>query len=76
MKATLEFNLDDQDDREEHLRCIKSLDIAMALDDIWSYIGKLWNEAEDDDTVNINELYETVLSILEKRDAFPDNLVS
>lgn len=31
MKATLEFNLDDFDDRMAHLRCTKSLDMAMAL---------------------------------------------
>lgn len=31
MKATLEFNLDDFDDRTAHLRAVKSLDIAMVL---------------------------------------------
>ena len=31
MKATLEFDLDDFDDRMAHLRCTKSLDMAMSL---------------------------------------------
>lgn len=31
MKATLEFDLDDFDDRMAHLRCTKSLDMAMVL---------------------------------------------
>ncbi len=31
MKATLEFNLNDPDDRREHLRCVKSTDMAIVL---------------------------------------------
>jgi hypothetical protein len=76
MKAILKFDLNDPDDIVNHLRCIKSSDLAIALDEIWSYIGKLWDGAEDDDTININELRQKVLEILERRDAFPGNLVS
>lgn len=31
MKALLEFNLDDTDDKMAHLRAVKSLDMALAL---------------------------------------------
>lgn len=31
MKATLEFNLDDPNDRKAHLRAVKSLDMAIVL---------------------------------------------
>lgn len=31
MKATLEFDLNDFDDRMAHLRCVKSTDMALAL---------------------------------------------
>jgi len=31
MKATLEFNLEDNEDIMAHMRCIKSLDMAMLL---------------------------------------------
>lgn len=31
MKATLEFNLDDIDDRVAHLRAVQSLDMALCL---------------------------------------------
>lgn len=31
MKATLEFNLDDNDDKMAHLRCVKATDMALAL---------------------------------------------
>ena len=33
MKATLQFNLDDQDDRLEHLRCMKATSMASLLFD-------------------------------------------
>lgn len=76
MKATLKFDLDDIDDKEAHLRCVKSLDMSLALNDIWDYIGKIWNNSEDDDTIMITEVYERVKEILEYRDTYPDNLVS
>ena len=31
MKAQLNFDMDDADDRMEHLRCLKSLDMALVL---------------------------------------------
>ena len=31
MKAILEFNLDDSDDALSHFRCVKSLDMVLAL---------------------------------------------
>ncbi len=37
MEAILKFNLDDIDDRMAHRRCIKSLDMALAL---WDYLER------------------------------------
>lgn len=34
MKAIIEFNIDDHEDRLSHLRCIKSLDMAICLFEI------------------------------------------
>mgnify|MGYP000126710388 CR=1 FL=1 len=34
MESTLKFNLEDQDDKQSHFRCIKSLDMACALHEI------------------------------------------
>ena len=34
MKAQLTFNLDDPEDKMAHLRCVKSLDMAIALHEI------------------------------------------
>lgn len=38
MKATIQFNLDDESDRMAHLRCIKALDMALAM---WTFSGRL-----------------------------------
>jgi len=38
MKACLQFNLDNEDDRLAHLRCVKSLDMALAM---WTFSGRL-----------------------------------
>ena len=34
MKATLEFNLDNPDDKIDHMRCIKATDMSLMLWDI------------------------------------------
>ena len=47
MKATLEFNLDDPDDRQAHLRCVKSLDMAIALFDIINNADRNVNTVEE-----------------------------
>jgi hypothetical protein len=53
MKAILTFNLENRDERMEHLRCIKSLDMAIALFDIKN---ELYN-----DEINI-ELIKDILN--------------
>lgn len=54
MKATLEFNLDDPDDAVSHLRCVKSLSMALALYDFRS-AGRSVKEMDvrDEDRFNI-----------------------
>ena len=44
MKATLEFDLLDQDGRMDHMRCIKSLDMALVL---WEIDTRLKDRCED-----------------------------
>ncbi|MBE3102467.1 MAG: hypothetical protein IMZ47_09415 [Firmicutes bacterium] len=43
MKAILEFDLLDPDDRLAHLRCVKAMELAIACYDL----GYLWHEAEN-----------------------------
>jgi hypothetical protein len=38
MKATLSFNLDDEQDAQAHMRCVKALDMALAM---WTFAGRL-----------------------------------
>lgn len=38
MKATLSFDLTDLDQRQEHLRCIKSLDLSLCVWDIIQHL--------------------------------------
>ncbi len=40
MKATLEFDLNDQDDRMAHLRAVKSTDMAIVLSEILTNLEK------------------------------------
>jgi hypothetical protein len=42
MKAILEFNMDEPEDREEHLRCAKSLDMALSIWDMDQFLRQLY----------------------------------
>jgi hypothetical protein len=49
MKATIEFNLDDQDDVMAHFRCVKALDMALAL---WTFSGRIRKLVDDENGVD------------------------
>lgn len=47
MKAHLTFNLDDHDDSMAHMRCVKALDMALAM---WTFSNRfktICDESED-----------------------------
>lgn len=46
MKATLTFDLDDAQDAMAHFRCVKALDMALAM---WEFSGRLRNIVEEGD---------------------------
>ena len=52
MKATLEFNLDDIEDRMAHYRCVKALDMALAL---WQ-IKQLFYNRDDEEGISVDKL--------------------
>lgn len=58
MKATLQFDLEDPDDRVSHLRCVKSLDLAHSIYSITSFLRQRLKI----ETLSIKErkLYENV----------------
>jgi len=63
MNATIRFNLDDPDDRIAHMRCIKSMDMAIALFKIQELAMKheqvniaQLNDIMDDQNITLNEI--------------------
>ena len=64
MEAIIKFNLEDADDRMNHLRCVKAVDMALALWKISNLRDKLERIEEvgtitSDDVMNlIFEIYE------------------
>jgi len=74
MKAILEFNLDEPDDRMAHLRCIKSTDMAIVLFDI---IYNLRKEIENIDTdEKLDLFYDKLNAIMEEQGINIDELIS
>jgi len=75
MKAKLTFDLDDPDDSMAHLRCIKSLDMALAM---WTFTGKLRklvDESEDGKYLDEKHVWEAWQEALEEYDINIDKLV-
>ena len=77
MKAFLKFDLDDPQDREAHLRCVKSLDMALVLGDIAEHLrAKIKYSEEDTPTFDAEELRTWFHSLLRERGVDLDELVS
>jgi len=74
MKAILEFNLDEPDDRMAHLRCIKSTDMAIVLFDI---VYNLRKEIENIDTdEKLDLFYDKLNAIMEEQGINIDELIN
>jgi hypothetical protein len=83
-KATLEFNLNDPDDRMEYMRCNKSLDMALALWEIryntkksigYALEGKdLKGESVSNYDV-LDMVYERIYEILDEHNIKMDDLI-
>ncbi len=75
MRAVMMFDLDDLDDRLSHLRCTKSLDMALAM---WTFAGKLRNlvdTSEDGKYLDERFVWEAWGEALDEFDIKLDNLV-
>jgi len=75
MKGILEFDLNDKDDIEAHLRCTKALDMAMALSEIKEYIRSKAKYSEED-TIKIEKVKDDIQDIIWNRDIDLDHLIS
>jgi len=79
MKAELHFNLDDYDDKIEHLRCVQASDTCSA---VWEFLNNtkkelthnaLIQDLDVDDSINL--VYRRFWEILEERNIDIDKLV-
>jgi hypothetical protein len=81
MKATLEFDLNDPDDRMAHLRAIKSLDMAMVLWEIQSNLRKRveWElesfEADSDRFDGAYAVFRRIGELMDERGINVDDLI-
>ena len=84
MKAILEFNFDEADDRMEHKRCVKALDMALVLWEFYhnsrkSLEYKVDDKIKKDNTFNpydtIDLIYEHFGELLDEYDINIDYLV-
>lgn len=78
MKAVLEFDIDDPDDRQAHLRCTKSLNMACAIFEIAYNLPKNLERQLDanKDLDIITRLREEIIQIWDDHDILVDELVS
>lgn len=82
MKATLEFNLDDPQDEEAHARCVRSLDITLALNAILNskkkYLNRThWAEFVEESKADlIDAMYQDFWSELNDRGIDIDRILS
>jgi hypothetical protein len=82
MEATLKFDLNDSDDRMEHLRAVKSLDMALTLWDIQHNIRRrceniIESSDKEMDSYEVLELlFNEIYKSLEEHDINTDKLVN
>jgi len=78
VKAILEFNLDDPEDREAHLRAVLSLDMAIAIWDMQNeFSSRLKHSTLTDEEYKVTEnLKERFYEILNEKGIDIDKLMS
>jgi hypothetical protein len=77
MKATLTYNLDDEDDRKAHLRSLKSLDMTLALFKILYTLPRELRDERREDPYNegVNEVFQKIVHILTEHNIELDDLI-
>ena len=79
MKAQLTFDLDDYDDKIEHLRCVQATDLCSA---VWDFLNNtrsdlkeyaVSNDIDVEDSINL--VYKKFWEILEEKNIDIDKLI-
>jgi hypothetical protein len=82
MKATLEFDLNDPDDRMAHLRCVKSTDMAIVISQIVCNLRKQvdWelesHEADSDRFDGAYVVFRRIGELLDEHGIVIDDLIN
>ena len=72
MKATLEFDCTDGEERQEHLQCVKASDMASF---IWELKYNFWRRwKHNDEDLNVDALRGEIQLLLDDHDINPDEL--
>jgi hypothetical protein len=74
MKATLEFDLNEPDDIKSHLRCVKALDMALALWHI-RMMRKDLEHMEDVNELTTENVMSKIFEILDDHSVNTDELI-
>ena len=74
MKATLEFDLNEPDDIKSHLRCVKALDMALALWHI-RMMRKDLEHLEDVNELTTENVMSKIFEILDDHSLNTDELI-
>ena len=78
MKAKLEFDLDDVDDRMAHLRCVKSTDMALVLWEMSLNMRKrvtLGYDEKDDFYRGVDAVIERYNELMREHNLDPEELI-
>ena len=82
MKAILEFDLNDPEDRISHMRCVKSLDMSIVLFELTVNLKKklenrFENEPQERDAFDgIDETFREIHNLLDKHGINIDELIN
>jgi hypothetical protein len=78
MKAKLEFDLDDVDDRMAHLRCVKSTDMALVLWEMSLNMRKRVTsgyDEKDDFYRGVDAVFERYNELMQEHNLDPEELI-
>jgi hypothetical protein len=73
MKGILEFNLENFDERREHLRCVKSTDMALF---IWELKHNFWRKwKHDESNFTLDNYKDELMELMESHNINIDELI-
>jgi len=75
MKAVLEFNLEEEEDRMAHFRCVKSLDMALAMWEFAESLRSIVDASEDGKWIDEEVVWKAWQYSLSKNGIFFSDLI-